>query len=200
MAGLVRRTMHEKATSRLPKKGTWQTAKEDNRDTVKFKEIPLGSAEGNPDANLALKIHDDERDCWSCPTHNAILEFANERYSALTRKVVVQLQRIKANGVYGDDYRHKTLWDEYCHEVQEGPYDLLDDAWDKTLGPVLGAIVGAIPRHEAALLTIGAIWDLDEDYETAPGVMPDLIQRNLQQMVSKLAGTRDMSRFDPTLF
>jgi hypothetical protein len=102
--------------------------------------------------------------------------------------------------VYGDDYRHKTLWDEYCHEVQEGPYDLLDDAWDKTLGPVLRAIVGAIPRHEAALLTIGAIWDLDEDYETAPGVMPDLIQRNLQQMVSKMAGTRDMSRFDPTLF
>jgi hypothetical protein len=65
---------------------------------------------------------------------------------------------------------------------------------------VLRAIVGAIPRHEAALLTIGAIWDLDEDYETTPGVMPDLIQRNLQQMVSKMAGTRDMSRFDPTLF
>jgi hypothetical protein len=84
--------------------------------------------------------------------------------------------------------------------VQEGPHDLLDDAWDKTLGPVLRAIVGAIPRHEAALLTIGAVWDLDEDYETAPGIMPDLIQRNLQQMVSKMAGARDMSRFDPTLF
>jgi hypothetical protein len=192
--------MHEKATRRLPKNGTCLTDKEDNRDTVKFNEIPLGSKEGNPSANLAQKMRDDERDCWSCPTHDAILQFANERYSALTRKAVFQLQRIKASGVYGDDYRHKTLWDEYCHEVQEGPYDLLDDAWDKTLGPVLRAIVGAIPRHEAALLTIGAIWDLDEDYETAPGVMPDLIQRNLQQMVSKMAGTRDMSRFDPTLF
>lgn len=205
VARLVRRTMHEKATSRSPTNRTCLTAKEDNRDTVKINEIPLASAEGNPDANLALKTHDDEQamkhsDCWSCPTHNAILEFANERYSALTRRAVFQLQRIKASGVYGDDYRHKTLWDEYCHEVQEGPYDLLDNAWDRTLTPALSAIVDAIPRYEAALLTIGAIWDLDEEYESAPGIMPDLIRRNLEQMVSKLAGARDMSRFDPTLF
>lgn len=205
VARLVRRTMHEKATSRSPTNRTCLTAKEDNRDTVKINEIPLASAEGNPDANLALKTHDDEQamkhsDCWSCPTHNAILEFANERYSALARRAVFQLQRIKASGVYGDDYRHKTLWDEYCHEVQEGPYDLLDNAWDRTLTPALSAIVDAIPRYEAALLTIGAIWDLDEEYESAPGIMPDLIRRNLEQMVSKLAGARDMSRFDPTLF
>ncbi len=231
VARLVRRTMREKATSRLPKNRTCSTARsptpsemedmsvralsegakellaerQDNRDAVKFNEIPLASAEGNPDVNLGLKIHDDEQamkhgDCWSCPTHDAILEFANERYSALTRKVVFHLQRIKASGVYGDDYRHKSLWDEYCHEVQEGPYDLLDNAWDRTLTPALSAIVDAIPRYEAALLTIGAIWDLDEEYELAPVIMPDLIRRNLEQMVSKLAGARDMSRFDPTLF
>jgi hypothetical protein len=120
--------------------------------------------------------------------------------AALTRRAVHQLQRIKPSGVYGDDYRHKTLWDEYCHEVQEGPYDLLDDAWDRTLRPVLRTIVDAIPRHEAALLTIGAIWELDEGDEPALGIFPDLIQRNLQQMLSKIAGARDMSRFDPTLF
>jgi hypothetical protein len=83
-------------------------------------------------------------------------EFAQARYSALARKLVFQLQRIKASGVYGDDYRHKTLWDEYCHEVQEGPYNLLDHAWDRTLTPALSAIVDAIPRYEAALLTIGS--------------------------------------------
>ena len=106
VARLVRRTMREKATSRLPKNRTCSTARsptpsemedmsvralsegakellaerQDNRDAVKFNEIPLASAEGNPDVNLGLKIHDDEQamkhgDCWSCPTHDAIFEF-----------------------------------------------------------------------------------------------------------------------------
>ena len=81
------------------------TEQEDNRDTVKIHGILRASAEGNPDVNLAMKLQDDEQamkysDCWSCPTHDAILDFAKERYAALTRRAVHQLQRIKASGVY----------------------------------------------------------------------------------------------------
>lgn len=109
----------------------------------------------------------DATKCWSCPTHTAVLGFADAAFAALARKTVFQLQRIKASGIYGDDFRHKTLWDEYCHEVQKGPYELLDDAWEMTLGRILEEVVTAVPRHEAVLLTIAAIWELDEpDPET----------------------------------
>jgi hypothetical protein len=137
-------------------------------------------------------------DCWSCPTHDAVREFATESYSALARKAVFQLQRIKASGVFGDDYHHKTLWDEYCHEVKEGPYDLLEDAWEKTLGPLLSAMIDTIPRHEAILLTIGAIWELNEERQPSTGVDPQLIQQSLRQAIARIADARDLSRFDPT--
>jgi hypothetical protein len=60
-------------------------------------------------------------------------------------------------------------------------------------------VVERIPYHEAALLTIGAAWELDrEDEIRSGGVAPELIQSNLRATVGKLAGLRNMSRFDPT--
>ena len=47
------------------------------------------------------------------------------------------------------------LWDEYCHEVHEGPHEQLDWAWTATLDPVLQQTVASVPQHEALLLTIG---------------------------------------------
>ena len=140
--------------------------------------------------------------CWSCPTHAGILEFSRTVYSALVRKVIFRLQRVAASGVYGDDYHHKTLWDEFCHEVQDGPYDPLERAWDATIDPILDTIGNAIPHDEAVLLTIGAIWDLGEDEEhlpSRPGAIPDLIRSNLRRVLIEVAGARDMSRFDPTI-
>jgi hypothetical protein len=139
-------------------------------------------------------------DCFSCPTHTAILEFAATRYLALARKVVVRLQRIEASGIYGDDYQHKTLWDEYCHEIQNGPYDLLDSMWDATIDPIFASVVKTIPNPEGALLTIRAMWDLDREDYMHPNtvfVAPDLILCNLRRAVVELAGARDISRFDP---
>jgi fructosamine-3-kinase len=46
-----------------------------------------------------------------------------ERFAALARKVIYRLQRLDASGICGDDHQHKTLWDEFCHEVQWGPSD-----------------------------------------------------------------------------
>ena len=100
---------------------------------------------------------DEVTPCWSCPTHAAVLEFSSASYLSLARKVIFRLQRIDASGIYGDDYRHKTLWDEYCHEIQEGPYDLLENVWDVTIDPIVVEVVKAIPREEALLLTIGAV-------------------------------------------
>jgi hypothetical protein len=50
-----------------------------------------------------------------------ILNFSLDRFAALARKAVHQMQRIDASGIFGDDYRHKTLWNEFCHVIQTGP-------------------------------------------------------------------------------
>jgi hypothetical protein len=99
-------------------------------------------------------------------------------------------------------YRHKTLWDEYCHEVQNGPHDLLEWAWDATVDSILDKIVGAVPGPEGVLLTIGAVWDLDEDDEKLPSTSayPDLMRRNLRRVVDQIAMNRDISRFDPNAY
>jgi hypothetical protein len=129
------------------------------------------------------------------------MEFAAAAYLALARKVIFRLQRIKASGIYGDDYQHKTMWDEYCHEVQEGPHDLLQSAWDDTVDSIIESVIEAIPRHEAVLLTIRAVCDQDREDEMQLGtqVAPDLMRNSLRQAVDEMAGARHMSRFDPTM-
>jgi hypothetical protein len=139
-------------------------------------------------------------DCLSCSTHRAVLDFTTLAYAVLARKVVFRLQRIGASNIFGDDYHHKTVWDEYCYEVQNGP-SLFNDELDSILGPILDSVMKRVPPQEAALLTIGAVWDLIEHgtewVGTNPVIAPELIHQNLASVVAKLAGARDMSRFDP---
>jgi hypothetical protein len=141
----------------------------------------------------------DSSDCWSCPTHKAIRQYSTKRYSDLAQEAVVQLEQIGATSIFGDDYKHRTFWDEFCHEMQEGPHSALEWAFEATLDPLIHAIVEGIENSEATLLTIGAMWDLGEDQEMGAdiGRTPYLIQRNLEQAVKSLAMTRDMSEFDP---
>jgi hypothetical protein len=128
------------------------------------------------------------------------LQFAEKAYEGLARKVIFRLQQIDSTGIYGGDYRYKTLWDEYCHEVQTGPHDLLEPAWEHTLNSILGSIAEAIPPHEGALLTISAAWELDKDdvEMTTVCVAPDLIRENLKRVVDRRAARREMWRFDPS--
>jgi hypothetical protein len=133
-----------------------------------------------------------------CPTHEAVLNFASTAYLALARKVVFRLQRLTASGIYGDDYQHKTIWDEFCREVQNGPYGLLESAWEATVDPILESITRNVPSEEAALLTIGAGWELGREDEVGlASANPFIIHQNLWRVVVEIASTRDMSRFDP---
>ena len=137
--------------------------------------------------------------CSGCPTHKAIRNYSTARFGVLARDASVQLGQMEATGIFGDDYKHRTLWDEYCHEIQQGPHSPLEYAFDATVGPILQATVESIAHSEAVLLTIGARWHLDEDHE-ADGdglATPDLIRRNLEDAIKALAMSRDMSEFDP---
>ena len=144
----------------------------------------------------------DVDDCWRCPTLVAVSRFADESYTALARRGIHQLQSISATGIYGTDYGHRTVWDEFCHEVQNGPYELLEDAWQGTLDPILDGLVGGIATHEAVLLTIAAAWEL-EDGDPYFGtkeipVAPNLIRQMLDRALASQADERDLEQFDPT--
>ena len=140
------------------------------------------------------------KDCRACSTHKAVLQFAEKAYEGLARKVIYGLQQIDSTGIYGGDYRYKTLWDEYCHEVQNGPHDLLEVEWEHTFYSILDSIAETIPPHEGALLTISAAWELDKDdvEMTSVCVAPDLIRENLKRVVDRIAGRREMWRFAPS--
>jgi hypothetical protein len=141
----------------------------------------------------------DASDCWSCPTHKAIRHYSTQRCSQLAHEVVVQLEQLDATSIFGDDYKHRTFWDEFCHEMQEGPHSALESAFEDTIDLILHAIVERIESSEATLLTIGAMWNLEEDQELGAdiGSAPYLIRRNLEQAVKTLAMARHMSEFDP---
>jgi hypothetical protein len=137
--------------------------------------------------------------CLGCSTHKAIRNYSNTRFGALARDASVQLEQVEATGIFGDDYKHRTLWDEYCHEIREGPHGPLKFAFETTVVPIVQAIVEAIDNPEAILLTIGARWHLDEDQGTDREVVatPDQIRRNLEDAIEMLAMSRDMSEFEP---
>jgi hypothetical protein len=77
------------------------------------------------------------RDYFRCPTHRAVREFSRVAFAALARKVIRRLQLIPASGIFDADRPHKSLWDEYCHEVQNGPHDMVDRPWDFELPYIL---------------------------------------------------------------
>jgi hypothetical protein len=142
----------------------------------------------------------DPADCWFCPMHRAVLQYADIAFHALARKIVGQIQQIDATGIYGDDYQHKTLWDEYCHKIQEGSEEPSEYAWEWTISPFLAEIVENTPHEMAVLLTVGAEWRIGEEESEQIGGLasnPDLMRRYLAQVVTEMAAARDMSQFNP---
>jgi len=132
-------------------------------------------------------------------THEAVRIFARIEVEALTRKVIHRLQRVHSSGIFGDDYIYKTLWDEYCHEAQNGPHELLENAWEMTIATVLDDVVEQVPRHSAVLLSIHAAWELDE-HDAAKmlgSVWPDGIKRLVQDGLGEKAGMRKLHHLGP---
>ena len=130
-------------------------------------------------------------------THKAVRSYARIEYEALVRKVIYRLQRINASGIFDSDYRYKTLWDEYCHEVQEGPTNQIEHAWENTITPFLDDVTERIPNHTAVLLSIFASWELgeDDDPEFIKFVNPDLIRTILENQLKKQAIDRKLLKF-----
>lgn len=129
-------------------------------------------------------------------TQNAVRNFATTELKSLTRRAIYRLQRIPATGIYGDDYRFKTVWDEYCHESQSGPF--AEDSWDDLLSQTFEHLVDQMHHETAVLLTILAIEATDEEYGATiiGAVNKDHIVAMLHRSVAEAAGARDLERFE----
>ena len=140
-------------------------------------------------------------------SQSAILQFGAVRFAALMRTTIWHLRRIPASGIWGDDYAYRTLWDEVCHEVQEGPFDMpaadflpsLSTAFDMTIRPFVEMLLEKLPREEAVLLTLYAIDDLDEaeQAEIAGSVYPDGMAAKVIELLREEAGNRDLFSLGP---
>ena len=150
-------------------------------------------------------VQDDDRpdayDCFPCAAGGAIRAFSQSRFDAMAAKLVHHLRRVSATGIYGGEIPHRTLWDEYCHEAQYGLGDPeIEQGWRETLSPFLANAIARVTQEEAVLLTIGAVWELDQEDQFGPlgARCDDLIRECLEHTLRVIAGARDLSRFSPT--
>lgn len=132
-------------------------------------------------------------------TYKAVCAYGRSEVEGLARRVIHRLQRIDATGIYGDDYAYRSLWDEWCHEVSEGPHDQLDGAWDMTLDPILDDIISRIPHHAAVLISTYAAWELEEDND--PMLIGSLWAEGIRQVLriqlNEVASRRRLDHLGP---
>jgi hypothetical protein len=124
----------------------------------------------------------------------AVRTFGRFEIQALARKLIYQLQRFPASGIF-EERGFKTLWDEFCFNSQEGPFDLPEvgaRGWDQTLDGFLDELVARIPAHKAPLLSTYAAWQLDGTYAD---VGTDGIKEILRNQFTSYAAERCLARF-----
>lgn len=129
----------------------------------------------------------------------AVRSYARIEIEGLTRRAIHRLQRIEASGIYGDGYAFKSLWDEWCHEKQEGPHDLLDSAWEQTLSPIVDELLDSIPHHAAVLLSVYAAWELgvEDDTTLIGSFWPEGIRQVFRDRLDREAGGRRLDHLGP---
>ena len=116
----------------------------------------------------------------------AAWRFSDIRIQSLVRKVIHGLQRMPASGIFGDDYRFKSVWDEYCREVQEGPHPTLEAAFEHTVDPMIAWQIDQLDQSERQLLEIARADGADE---------PDDIAMAVRKTLQGIAIDRDLSKF-----
>lgn len=124
----------------------------------------------------------------------AIRTFGRFEIQALARKLIYQLQRFPASGIF-EERGFRTLWDEFCFNSQEGPFDLPEvgeGGWDQTLDGFLDELVARIPAHKAPLLSIYAAWQLNG---TFADVGTDGIKEIMRNQFTSYAMERSLARF-----
>lgn len=129
------------------------------------------------------------RDCVR--KHNSV------EFDKLARKVTYHLQRLDSSGIFGDDFGFKSIWDEYCHYNQKGPVDMLEDAFDSVVDPIIQEITNKVPEHQLRILSLethlSPTFDLSE--ESMGSIDLYAIERTIRSLLVQQATDREMAKF-----
>ena len=145
-----------------------------------------------------IEIDEEEFDLLS-RTHSAVCRYGEQEITKLVLKVIYRMQRMPT-AICFEDCLHKSLWDEYCHHTQEGPFDdSLESAFETSAMVCIDDVIEGLPPHSAALLSIYAADALDEhdQHEIAGSICLDVMRQLLKQLVDEKAGERDIQRMGP---
>ncbi|MEM7541757.1 MAG: hypothetical protein AAF384_09230 [Pseudomonadota bacterium] len=129
----------------------------------------------------------------------AVHAFSRMEVEAICRKVIHRLQRQPASGIFGGDYSYKSIWDEFCNEVQEGPYSMLGDAWYSLIARPIADLVSDLPKESAVLMTFYALEVLDEDDKSLPpgALWPEGIAGVVELALRRQAANRNIEHLGP---
>ena len=139
----------------------------------------------------------DDKDTWATileETHAAVRRYASIELDSLARRAIHALQRLPASGIFGG-YRFKSVWDEYCHEVQHGPTPTLEWAWDQTIRPMISYPFSRLPAHIALLISVGADYELTQFDDMVVCIQPDVVFEAVKDRLVSKAINRKMDRF-----
>lgn len=116
--------------------------------------------------------------------YQAVRTYGRIEFEGLARRVIHQLQRMPTSGIFGDDFRYRSIWDEWCHEVQEGPHELLEQAIEDAIQSLIIATLESIPAHVETLLVIYVTGRAPraQGASVQEGHLQDALRRELEQM------------------
>jgi len=98
------------------------------------------------------------------------------------------MRRFPASGIYRDEFKHKTLWEEYRHEQDNGPSEpLVVMGWNETLKPYFDEVLKSFRADTAILLSIYSVWELEGPLEICGSIWPDGIKEVLEEFLVREA-------------
>jgi hypothetical protein len=140
---------------------------------------------------------------------DAAQRFADARFTALAAVIVDRMKETERTEIYGDVRNFRTLWDEYCYEIQEGPFDnpgremvggpsdLMTAMWNPTVDSWIAGDLEAMPNPEVLLLRAVAERQSDEEEPSGPPFTKyDPLCRALRSLIDTQAAERSMAEIE----
>jgi len=121
----------------------------------------------------------------------------------LVQATIAALREMDAVGMFGDvAARH--LWDEYCWQLQEGPYDYDDIGFGSTssnfeqvLDTVITDALDALPQHALLFLSIYTRDDIGDAPDSIGSISRDDIAAAVLERVNHTASRRNLDFIGP---
>lgn len=128
---------------------------------------------------------------------------AKPELEKLVQVTIAALREMDAVGMFGGvAARH--LWDEYCWQLQEGPYDDDDMGFGSTssnfeqvLDTVIAGALDTLPKHTLLFLSIYTRDDIGDDPDSIGSISRDDISAAVLERVNQAASRRNLDFIGP---